>query len=233
MEQIIRTAILWALGSRNPAADCERLRRGLPVIPSVSASGVLPSASLGRTFEDRVIHDMLPITAAKLGVTPTARLYRLTRQGTHSGDLAIHCRGQVGLVELKNHSRSLPVVDRRRFFDSLLINYKHLNWAILVTSHCSVPHFGEKGYTVIGKLSITNGTDTKNLPIAFICGIDILGLQVLESTIRALSGPHSRSWTQWTTAELLQKGELTANLQSSWGTGNGLVFQHPVGAVFN
>lgn len=226
MEQVLRTMALWAIGSKNPAADAARLQQAATIAPRpVSAGGT--SAGLGRSFEDRMINEILPTVATKLGIAPASRMCRVTRHVAHCGDLAIHYANQVGMIELKNHSRALPVVDRRRFFDSVLLNHKHLNWAILVTSKCSVPHFSERGYVVAGTLSIGD----KKFPLAFVCDIESLGPPALELAIRTVcsgicTGP------QWKASELLERGEASRTLESQWGTTDGSAFRHPPGAVF-
>lgn len=190
------------------------------------------SSTLGRSFEDRVVSDILPALAERLQVKPVGRLYRLTRHVAHCGDLALHYQGQVGLVELKNHSRALPVTDRRRFFDSLMVHYKHLDWAILVTSHCSVPHFGEKGYVVVGRLCLDIQDPQKTLPVAFVCGLDTLGVSALETAIRAVTAK-DQTGPLWTASDLLTRGEATRTLSETWGKTDGVSpFLHPVGAVF-
>lgn len=197
------------------------------------------SAVIGRSFEDRVVGEMMPDLASRLEVKPAARLFRLTRQVARCGDLSIHYRGLVGFVELKNHARALPVIDRRRFFDSLLVNFRHLDWAILVTSRCSVPHFGEKGYTVVGRLVIDTPTASKNLPVAFVCGIDSLGVPALENAIRTMTesiiNPSSSSLSvpRWIASSLVESGEASAEARPQWGKVEGAsAFQHPPGAIF-
>lgn len=238
MEQVFKTAVLWVLGSRNPAADCARIqqiprtrRRSAVVIHPLQPVNMAGSAVIGRTFEDRVLNDVMPIVASNLGVLPVGRLCRVTRHVAHCGDFAIHYQGRVGLIELKNHARSLPVTDRRRFFDALLINCKNIDWAILVTSRCSVPHFGEKGYTVVGQLVVPKFN--KQIPVAFVCGIDILGPNSLELAIRAVcDGQSALVGPQWNCADLIERGEATRALESSWGSGDSQPFLHPPGAIF-
>lgn len=226
MEQVLKTAVLWAIGSKNPAADAARLQQAATIAPRVVSAGG-SSAGLGRSFEDRIINEILPAIAVRLGVTPPSRMCRVTRHVAHCGDLAIHYADQIGMLELKNHSRALPLVDRKRFFDSVLLNYKHINWAILVTSRCSVPHFGAKGYVVAGTLQV----GMKTLPLAFVCDIESLGAPALELAIRTVT---TRTCTgpQWKASELVEKGEASRNLESQWGTTDGSVFYHPPGAVF-
>lgn len=261
MQQVLQVAVLAMLGSRNPVADLARLRRqpsarrarsatprrplpAVAVMTPAAPTAVLPttpravatsSAGLGRNFEDRVVNEMLPILAKKLKVTPVARLYRLTRHVAHSGDFAVHFNNTVGLVELKNHARSLPLVDRRRFFDCLLINYKSIDWAMLVTSRCSVPHFGEKGYVVVGRFVVDIQGSSKSIPVAFVCGLDVIGLPALEKAIRTLAQGTTTAASSpvWTASELLASGEATRLLESQWGSvTTASVFAHPPGAVF-
>jgi hypothetical protein len=235
--------VLWMLGSRTPAADSARMQRRLPLISPPRVQDVTPtlqpgsaqliqqSAVIGRTFEDRVMKDIMPIVAEKLQVKPVSKLCRLTRHVAHSGDIAIHYRSTIGMMELKNHARALPVTDRRRFFDSVLINHRILHWAILATSRCSVPHFGEKGYTIVGQLIV--GEVNKSIPIAFICGLDTLGPNAVETAIRALTdGQSPLVGPQWSSKELLERGEATRTLCPQWGTGGGTAFLLPPGAIF-
>ncbi len=235
VEQVIRTAALWLLGSRNPAVDCTRLQERRPLLEPVRPQNppIASSSALGRSFEDRFISEVLPVVASKLGVSPVSRLYRLTRHVAHSGDLAIHYRDRVGMIELKNHGRALPVVDRRRFFESILVNYRQVDWAILVTSRCSVPHFGERGYTVVGSLAVDLGAVQKLLPVAFVCGLDTLGPRALEAAIRAVISPPDPLWTRWSVSDLLTRGEISRASESLWGTADGSIFRHPPGAVFS
>jgi hypothetical protein len=232
MDQVLRTAALWMLGSKTPAADAARLQRGRPLtvppVPRIAADGSHTSATIGRSFEDRVLTEIMPQVAVKLGVTPASRLCRVTRSVPHCGDFAIHYAGKIGMIELKNHSRALPVVDRRRFFDAVLLNYKHLDWAILVTSHCSVPKFAERGYVVVGQLIIPG----KTLLVAFVCSLDTLGASSLELAIRTVSGRPESTWPQWKADELVARGEASRSLIETWGSTDGRAFQHPAGSVF-
>lgn len=235
MDQVVRTAVLWFLGSRNPAADCARLlqRRAIVMTPVQTTGPVITqsSSALGRTFEDRISKDVLPTIASNLGVSPPGKMCKITRHIPHACDFAIHYKDKVGLLELKNHSRAVGVVDRRRFFESILVNYRNIDWAIMVTSRCSVPHFAEKGYTVVGRLSVDLAIHNKILPIAFVCGIDTIGPGALERAIIAVSSGGS-PLPQWTVSDLLTRGEITRTHEIDWGSPISNIFEHPPGSIW-
>lgn len=255
VEQVLRIAALALLGSRNPVADYQLLQRRrqqqhTSIVPPPSQPRqerppqqvqqvTSSSAGIGRTFEDRVIHEMLPLLAAHLTVTPPRRLFRVMRETPHCGDLAIHYQNCVGLVELKNHNRAVPLVDRRRFFDNILINQNFIDWALLITSRSSVPKFAEKGYVIVGRLVIN---ESKYVPLGFVCGLDNLGLPALETAVRELtdralinkhSAPFPPYYPSWNVNDLLVIGEITEVHSSLWAATEGNRFMHPPGTIFS
>lgn len=223
MQHIIGIAALALIGgSKNAIKDYDRLRR-LSIPPSTLATATLPVA-IGQNFENLFSQNIIPELKTRLRI-----LYRVARHIPHTGDGTLFFNGTVGLIELKNHSKPLPITDRKRFFDSIMINYKNINWGLMVTSKCSIPHFAPRGYSVIGKLKVEN----KIIPIGFVCDYNAQGIHSLETIIKSLAiGEIPENSPSWTPQELLDKGEMSDCLKLKWGTGSSENFAPPVGVVF-
>jgi hypothetical protein len=243
LDQVFRVALLALAGSKNPVEDLRRITQirstRPPPISAMSPTQLLRQdnapTTLGRNFETRFTQGVLPKVALNLNVGLSS-LYRFTRHVGHCGDLSINYGGKIGLVELKNHSKSLPLNDRRRFFDSVLINTRHIHWAMIITSTTSIPGYGEKGYVTAGILENDLIEPKISLPVSFVCGLydphhGKDPAEVVTSTIRLMQSRPQGGLTI-KASELIKRKELTENLKPRWNSQEGKeIFTHPRGSV--
>lgn len=242
MQQIIGVAVLALIcKSKNPVRDYNTLmvttssRRQPQIPPSAVASSAAPTA-IGQTFEDTFKNVKIPHIASILRIPNNGfQFYKITNHNPHCGDGVMFYKNTIGLIELKNHRRGLSITDRRRFFDSILINAKFISWGMLVTSKCSIPGVCKRGYCVVGKL-VTS--ESKIIPVVFVSDLDVVRVETVASVIEKLGRGGSdfefpAGCPTWSAEELLQKGECNANLQSHWNSNiNAEVFKHPSGVFF-
>lgn len=190
---------------------------------------------------------VLPEVAQRLGVRPPYDSFcRLTRSVPHAGDIVISHLGCVGFLELKDHKRGIPAVDRRRFFDNVMIQFGVIDWAILASRTTGIPSFCERGSTAIGFIRVDSEESAvlasldlarpTLLPVAFVGDIEgqqtldvilslIRTLSTLSTRLKAVRRPTLNSLTTfdtephrvWNVDTLIERGELPTVRARDWG----------------
>lgn len=167
-----------------------------------------------------MIREIMPRLATRYNAP---NFFKVMRHVGHCGDLAIHHKGTVGMVELKNHKRAIGAPDKKRFFDSIMINSMCIQWAMMITNHSGVPGFGERGYVTVGTVEFPSCA----MPVVFVCNFEQLGEEGIARALEAVTKPLPANSPRW-------KVETTGTLalRAVMANGDGNPFLHPRGAVF-